>query len=235
MSKVKTFFKSFTAFEYLLWGGSVLAIVLSFVLCGNKSYLNLVGSLIGVTALIFIAKGNVIGNCLIVGFAVLYGVISYLSAYYGEMITYLGMSAPASIAAIVMWLRHPFQGKKTQVEVNRLSAKEYVLSFLVSCLLTIAFYFILDALGTANIVWSTVSVLTSLYASYLNIRRSPAYAFAYCINDIVLIVLWALLSVDDNSFICMAVCFAAFLANDLYGFINWLKMRRKQHQTKTEE
>ena len=228
MNRAKEFFKSITPFEYCLWASSVFAVVLSFLLCGNKSYLNLVGALIGVTSLIFIAKGNVIGNFLGVAFAGFYGVISFFPRYYGEMITYLGMSAPAAVVSIITWLKHPFQGKKTEVKVNRLSVKEYLLSFLLSCGVTTAFYFILRALNTANLIWSTVSVLTSFYASYLNIRRSPVYALAYCANDLVLMVLWTILSLDNPAYVCMVVCFGAFLANDTYGFISWTRLRKKQ-------
>lgn len=228
MKAVKEFFKNITVFEYCLWGVSVLAIVLSFALCGNRAYLNLVGAIIGVTSLIFIAKGNVVGNFLGVAFCVFYGIISYFTRYYGEMITYLGLTAPSIIVSIITWLRHPFKGKKTQVQINRLSKTEYGLSFLLACGVTVAFYFILGALNTANLVWSTVSVLTSFYASYLNIRRSPFYALAYSANDMILIVLWSLMSATDLQYVCMVVCFAAFLLNDLYGFYSWRKMRKKQ-------
>lgn len=228
MKGIKNFFKSITIFEYCLWSASVLAIVLSFVLCGNKSYLNLCAAIVGVTSLIFTAKGNVVGNFLGVAFAVFYGVVSYFTRYYGEMVTYLGMTAPTSVASIITWLRHPFAGKKTQVQINRLPKKEYGLSFLLSCGVTVAFYFILGALNTAYLVWSTVSVLTSFYASYLNIRRSPFYALAYSANDIILIVLWSLMAAEQTQYVCMVVCFAAFLLNDLYGFYNWHKMRKKQ-------
>ncbi|MDE5897367.1 MAG: nicotinamide riboside transporter PnuC [Clostridia bacterium] len=230
MSRIKSFLKSITPFEYCLWAVCALAIVLSFLLCGNKSYLNLTGALIGVTALIFIAKGNVIGNFLGVAFAVFYGVISYFPRYYGEMITYLGMSAPAAIVSIVAWLKHPFQGKKTEVKINRLAGKEYLFAMLLSVGVTVAFYFILRALNTANLIWSTASVLTSFYASYLNIRRSPFYAIAYCANDVVLIVLWAILSVQNPAYVCMVICFAAFLLNDIYGFVSWTRLQKKQRK-----
>lgn len=235
MNRVKAFFKSVTVFEYCLWGASVLAVVLSFCLVGNRDWLNLTGALIGVTMLLFIAKGNVIGNVLGVVFAVFYGVISFFPRYYGEMITYLGMSLPAAVVSIVAWLKHPFQGKKTEVKINTLSVKEYLLSFLLACGVTVAFYFILHALNTANLIWSTVSVLTSFYAAYLNIRRSPAYALAYSANDIVLVVLWSILSYGNPAYLCMVVCFSAFLFNDVYGFVSWNRMKRKQRERETTE
>ncbi len=230
MNKIKTFFKSITPFEYALWGCSVLAILLSFLLCGSKEPFHLVGSVLGVTSLIFIAKGNVAGQFLLVLFAVFYGIVSYFNAYYGEMITYLGMSAPSAIVAIITWLRHPFRGNKTEVKINRIPKWEYGTGFLLAGAVTVAFYFILRALNTANLIWSTVSVLTSFYASYLSIRRSPFYALAYTANDIVLIVLWSLASAADLSNVCMVVCFSAFLFNDFYGFVSWSKRKKRQEQ-----
>lgn len=230
MKKIVQLLKSITPLEYCLWGCSVIAVVLSFALCGNKSFLNLAGAVIGVTSLIFIAKGNVIGNVLSLAFAVTYGVISYFTAYYGEMITYLTMNAPFSLIAIFTWLKNPYGGKKTQVKINSLRVREYIFALFLSAAVSVAFYFILRALNTANLIWSTVSVFTSFYAVYMSARRSPFYAVAYCFNDIVLIVLWSLISVGDIGYVCMVVCFAAFLCNDIYGFVNWCRMRRAQRK-----
>ena len=81
---------------------------------------------------------------------------------------------------------------------------------------------------TANIIPSTFSVSTSFLAVYLSFRRSPYYALAYAANDLVLIVLWILASLENTSYISVTVCFIAFLANDLYGFWNWKKMESRQ-------
>lgn len=81
---------------------------------------------------------------------------------------------------------------------------------------------------TANIVPSTISVTTSFVAVYLTFRRSPFYALGYAANDVVLIVLWALASITDVHYISVVVCFAAFLINDIYGFLSWRKMKERQ-------
>ena len=90
------------------------------------------------------------------------------------------------------------------------------------------FYFILAALETPNLFFSTLSVTTSFAASALTFLRSPFYALAYAANDVVLIVLWVLASITDISYLPMIICFAAFLINDIYGFINWTKMKNRQ-------
>ena len=220
--------KYFTKAELTLWGASVGLILLSFMIFDRANYMTLVASFVGVTSLIFNAKGNPIGQALMIVFSLLYGIISYRCSYYGEMITYLGMTAPMALFALISWLRNPYKGNKAEVAVNRLDAVEWILMLILSALVTILFYFILDYFDTANMLPSTLSVTTSFIAVYLTFRRSPYFALAYAANDIVLIVLWILASIKDISYLSVMICFVLFLVNDIYGYINWRKMEQRQ-------
>ncbi len=218
----------FTNFEKILWISSVILIIISFLIFDKNSFLTLIASLIGVTFLIFNAKGNPIGQFLTIVFGILYGVISYSFRYYGEMITYLCMTAPMALLALISWLKHPYEGKKSQVEINVIRKKEIIFMFVLAAITTFVFYFILDALNTSNIIPSTISVTTSFIAVYLTFRRSHFFSLAYAANDVILVVLWLLASFDNKSYISVLVCFLVFLVNDLYGFFNWSKMKEKQ-------
>ena len=112
--------------------------------------------------------------------------------------------------------------------MHRLTKKQAAVILLLAACVTAAFYFILRALGNAAIVFSTVSVATSFLASALTLYRSPWYALAYAANDAVLIVLWILAAAADVQYLPMVICFTAFLANDLYGFVNWRRMAKRQ-------
>lgn len=221
----------FTKLEIALWSVSTSAIVASFLLFDRANYMTLAASVIGVTSLIFNAKGNPFGQLLMVVFSVLYGIISYTFRYYGEMITYLGMTAPMAAFALISWLRNPFKGNKAEVAVNRTHRREVYGMLLLSAAVTAFFYFILAHFHTANIVPSTLSVTTSFIAVYLTFRRSPYFALAYAANDIVLIVLWTLASIENITYVSVLICFIMFLVNDLYGFINWKRMEKRQLQT----
>ncbi|MCM1132704.1 MAG: nicotinamide riboside transporter PnuC [Ruminococcus flavefaciens] len=218
----------FTKAEITLWTVSVTAIVISFIIFDRKNITTLLASLIGVTSLIFNAKGNPVGQLLCVIFSVFYGIISFGFAYYGEMITYLGMTAPMAVFSLISWLRNPYNGNKSEVQVNRLRAVDIALMIILTAVVTLIFYFILSALHTANIIPSTISVTTSFMAIFLTARRSPLFALAYALNDIVLIVMWILASFADISYISVVVCFVIFLVNDIYGFISWRKMQKRQ-------
>lgn len=220
-------FLDLTKFEFTLWIASVAVVCVSFLFPEEKDYLTLIASLIGVTALIYVAKGYVIGQVLSVVFAVFYGIISFYFRYYGEVITYLCMTAPIAIMAVISWLRHPYRDTK-EVEVNKMTKSQCAVMWLLALLVTVILYFVLKAFNTANLIFSTISVTTSFLASYMTFMRSPYYGVGYAANDVVLIILWILASTENPSYIPMILCFVMFLVNDLYGFYNWKRIKKRQ-------
>lgn len=220
-----------TLFEYMLWLFSALCVTASFLVFGAENYMSLATSLVGVTFLIFIARGAVLGEILTVLFSILYAIVSFKLKYYGEMITYLFMTAPVATFSAISWLRHPYDKEKSEVRVANITKKTVFLLMLITATVTFIFYFILKYMGTSNLAVSTVSVATSFIASSLQFLRSPYYAIGYATNDIVLIVLWTFASFSSTSYIPMVVCFLMFLLNDIHGFVSWLKMRKRQNST----
>lgn len=218
----------FTAGEKILWSVSVLFITVSFAAFDYGNFLALAASLVGVTSLIFNAKGNPFGQFLMIVFSVMYGIISLTFSYYGEMITYIGMTAPMALFSLISWIKNPYNGNKSEVKVNNLRKKEIVFMLILTVLVTIIFYFVLKAFNTANLIPSTISVTTSFAAVYLTFRRSAFYAVGYAANDIVLIILWILAAIEDISYLSVIICFIVFFVNDVYGFISWTRMKVRQ-------
>ena len=132
MEKIKSLFCYFSRKEIFLWCSSVVLIVVSFLIFDRENYLTLAASLIGTTALIFNAKGNPVGQIMIIIFSILYGIISFTFSYYGEMITYLGMTAPMAVLAFISWIRNPYNGNKSEVKINCLNKKESVFMFVLT-------------------------------------------------------------------------------------------------------
>ena len=138
------------------------------------------------------------------------------------------MTMPMAVLALISWLCNPYKGNRAEVKVNSIGKAEQVLMWLLTALVTGAFYFIQEYFNTANIIPSTISVTTSFLAVYLTFRRCSTYALAYAANDIVLIVLWVLASLSNVGDVSVVVCFVAFLLNDIYGFISWKRMKYRQ-------
>ena len=226
--KIHNPFANLTKFERALWLCSVGVVLLCFFLSGMQDPWSAVASLLGVTALIFRARGAWQGQVLCIFFALAYGAVSFRLRYYGEMITYLCMSLPMAVFSLVSWVRNPY--KKGEVKVAPLTHAKILILCGGALFTTAAFYFILRALGTASLPVSTVSVATSFTAAALNFFRSPYFALGYAANDIVLIVLWVIACVQDLSNLPMVACFFMFFFNDLYSFLNWRRMQKRQNR-----
>lgn len=213
--------------EKLLWFSS-LAVVLSANLIARGDVLTLIAACVGVTSLIFAARGHVCSQLLMIVFSLLYGLISFRFRYWGEMLTYLGMTLPMAVWAAVTWAKNPSQEHKGEVAILRLR-RAHVAGIAISCTaVTAVFYLLLDHLDTPNLLFSTVSVFTSFLAAALTMLRSSYYAMGYAANDLVLIVLWTLASLEDPTYIPVVVNFVIFFVNDMYGFASWKKREKRQ-------
>ena len=219
-------FTKLTRFEIFLWVISSAVIAVSFLLI-RENPITLAASLVGVIALIFLAKGVPLGQVLILLFSLLYAFVSFQQHYWGELLTYMGMTAPMAILALISWLRHPFEDSG-EVAVQRLSKKQLACVLLLTALATAVFGVLLWWLETPSLTVSILSVTTSFFAASLTYLRSPYYALGYTANDLVLIALWVAAALRDPSCVPMILCFVMFLVNDLYGFYCWRKMERRQ-------
>lgn len=218
--------KNLNKYELLLWMCSVLLLTITFIINPNKDLLNFIATIVGVTSLILNAKGDALGQVLMVIFSILYGIISFKFRYYGEMITYVGMTGPIAALSVVTWLRNPYSER--EVKVSHMNLKKWVLLTLSAIAVTWLFYYILRYFDTPNLFFSTISITTSFAAATLTMLRSPYYAVFYSLNDIILIILWVLATLETPSYYTMILCFVVFLINDIYGYYSWRKMRKRQ-------
>ena len=234
MKKLRNPFKSLNKFDFALWIFSLVGVTVSFIAVQSTDWWTLATSLIGVTALIFAAKGDPFGLIIMIGFSLIYSFVSFTFGYYGESLIYLCMQLPVSIASLVTWLKNPYKKGAAEVKVGKLTPKYALIIAISAIFVTTAFYFILRAFNTANLIPSTISVATSFIALFLMALRVPLYSVAFMLNDIVLIVLWSLACARSVSYVPMVVCFSVFLLNDLYGFYNWSKRKIRQSKDTKE-
>lgn len=97
-------------------------VIVSNILSGNIDLITLIATCVGITSLIFVAKGNVWAQILMIIFSILYGIISWRFRYCEEMITYLGMTMPMAIWSTITWLKNPAKNGK-EVAIQKLTKK----------------------------------------------------------------------------------------------------------------
>ena len=155
-------FKTLSKLEWMIWIISLTIISISFFLFTDKNIITLLASLIGVTALIFIAKGDPLGQFLTIIFAIFYSIISFKYKYYGEMITYVGMTAPIALFTTISWLKNPYEKGKNEIKVSTIRFTTLIIILFLTLIVTIGFYFILKYFHTSNLLISTICFLASM-------------------------------------------------------------------------
>ena len=220
--------KTLTKRELSIWLGSIIIVLISNLATKDFDLLTLVAALTGVTSLIFAAKGNVWGQVLMILFSILYGIISFRFRYWGEMMTYLGMTLPMAVWSTITWIENPSENNGNEVQIQSLSKKHIVALCISGIIVTAVFYYILKSFNTPNIIFSTISIITSFIAASLTMLRSSYYAVWYAVNDVVLIILWVLASLKDPAYIPVVVNFSIFFMNDMYGFMSWKQRELEQ-------
>ena len=230
MKLLNKFLRYFSISEIILWCVSIAFIIIPYLVFDNQDFGIMLVSLLGVTAIVFIAKGNPFGQLMMMAFGIVYTILSYEMKYYGEMITYAGMTVPMALSSLISWLKNPFEKDKLEVEIATLTKKDYILTLVFAVIVTAIFHFILKFFGTANIVVSTISITTSFIAVLLTYKRSEFFALGYLLNDIVLIVLWVMACFNDIKYVSVVSSFVAFMFMDSYTFINWSKIKRRQQK-----
>ncbi|WOO86903.1 nicotinamide riboside transporter PnuC [Mollicutes bacterium LVI A0039] len=210
--------------ELALWVTSITVIVLSNLFISDTDMILTITSCIGVSALIWIAKRNLLGQVLQLIFCIAYGIISFNNMYYGEFITYVFMTGPSALITLIIWSKNCAEDG---VDVEITSMKTITIVGLAAVVTTFIMYYILVYFNTASIVLSTISITTSVFAAMLMMYRSKFYAIAYAANDIVLICIWGLASIQDIQYISLVFCFIIFFINDLYGYYSWEKAEKQ--------
>lgn len=142
--------------------------------------------------------------------------------------TYLGMTLPMAVWSTITWIENPSENNGNEVQIQSLSKKHIVALCISGIIVTAVFYYILKSFNTPNIIFSTISIITSFIAASLTMLRSLYYAVWYAANDVVLIILWVLASLKDPAYIPVVVNFSIFFMNDMYGFMSWKQRELEQ-------
>lgn len=227
ISKIKKYFSDWTKFELSFLTFGLLVSILSTIIFKGTIIDSLYTSLYFITALLM-SKGKV--ECYFVGFVSVffYAFISYNQGYYGELLITAFLTFPIMIVGIVSWLRH--QDKEENIVlISTLSKKELVISLISQIPLFFIYYLILRAFNTDLLVLSSLSIVTSVLASYYEARRSDLSLPCYIGNDLVIITLWLIPIVKGNtSLISVLVGPCLLLMNDIYGTYNWRRLKKHQ-------
>lgn len=224
MQYIYNYFKDWNFFEKLyLFVGIVVGILTSIIFNGT-----IIDSLYTVTYLttaILMSKGKVESYFIGIISVFFYGIVSYNQGYYGELLITIFLTFPMMIIGIISWLKHQDKDEDVVI-ISSLSKKEIVFAFSSQLILFWVYYFLLKAFNTDLLMISSLSIVTSVLATYFEARRSELSLFCYVANDLILITLWMIPIINGvTSLISVLIGPMLLLVNDIYGSYNWKRLK----------
>ena len=219
--------KDWNKLEKSLLFGSI--IIISMIAITFKSdLLTTISSITGIITALLLAKGKNLGQVFGILITILYSIVSFKNRFYGEVIIYIFLLLPMYLIGIISWIK--YHNKETNtVQINKINNKEWLLVSIISIFGFIGIYLLLKIFNTNELTVSTISVIVSLFAIYLQVRRSRFSFYFYIINDFILMTLWGIPVIKGNKLV-LPMLFNPIinLINDIYGVYNWKKIERKQ-------
>lgn len=226
---MKKLFKDWNLFEIIFMFASILVLTLCFAFSSDRNAFSFIVSIIGVVAVLMVAKGLTIAPIVNIVYCVIYSIMSIIECYYGEAIIYIFLMIPIYAMSIVSWLRNKNPDNESTVQIKAIKGKEYLYLGIATVVATVGFYFLLKVLNTSELIVSTLSLVSSAVASYLMLRRCSYYAVGFIVNDVILIILWGLAMINSGlGYLPTVISFVVFLVNDIYGLIHWKIEEKKQ-------
>lgn len=224
MQYIYNYFKNWNLFEKLyLFVGIVVGILTSIIF--NGTIIDSLYTITYLTTAILMSKGKVESYFIGIISVFFYGIVSYNQGYYGELLITIFLTFPMMIIGIVSWLKHQDKDEDVVI-ISSLSKKEIVFAFSSQLILFWVYYFLLKAFNTDLLMISSLSIVTSVLATYFEARRSELSLFCYVANDLILITLWMIPIINGvTSLISVLIGPMLLLVNDIYGSYNWKRLK----------
>lgn len=224
MQYIYNYFKDWNLFEKLyLFVGIVVGILTSIIF--NGTIIDSLYTITYLTTAILMSKGKVESYFIGIIGVFFYGIVSYNQGYYGELLITIFLTFPMMIIGIISWLKHQDKDEDVVI-ISSLSKKEIVFAFSSQLILFWVYYFLLKAFNTDLLMISSLSIVTSVLATYFEARRSELSLFCYVANDLILITLWMIPIINgDTSLISVLIGPMLLLVNDIYGSYNWKRLK----------
>lgn len=224
---MKKIFKDWTRFEISILLCSIFTVLTSGILCKSE-WLTIVCSITGIICALTQAKGKLVSQFIGIIVVVFYSILSFQNRYYGEVLIYIFIMLPLFVSGIISWFKNMNKATNT-VKENNIAKKEWIILTIISLVLFVVLYYLLKYFNTSQLFVSTLSMVTSLFATYLVARRSKYGFLFYMGNDIILLILWGL-PVIQGAWILVPMLANPIInfINDTYAWTSWNKREKEE-------
>lgn len=213
----------------LVWMFLFLGVGTVVTLVTEDSLLSYVILITGILCVLLAAKGNLWNYLFGTLNSVGYAFVSFTNGLYGDMGLNVLFFLPTNVIGFFMWKSHL---ESASVEMRGLRVLHQILVALACAAAIGALGFGLSQIKTQNTPYlDATSTILSIAATLLMMWRYKEQWLLYIVLNAVTIVMWGIrLAHGSPEGLMMILMWTAFLANAVYGYINWSKGALRQRR-----
>ena len=229
--------KYFTFFDwFLILGVTILSIITS-AFADKFDWLGLVLNVTGIINLVLCAKGNLINYFFGMVYNALYVYVAYKTQLYADSAIYLCYYLPMQFVGWFNWKKNQ-NSDASAVKVRHLTLKQGAILLAIAAVLVplLAKLLSIPAIADAQPWTDSATTVASIIAMYMMVKAIAEQWYIWLILDLLQVIKWTIATVQGQEHAAMMlIMFAFFLANAVYGLIEWNRLAKTAETEKQNQ
>ncbi|MBR6423900.1 MAG: nicotinamide mononucleotide transporter [Bacteroidales bacterium] len=210
-------------FDWFLILGTTAVSIASSLLGEGWDTLGFIVAVTGIVNLVLCAKGNIWNYAFGVIYNAIYVYIAWKSKLYADSAIYLLYYLPMQFAGWAHWKKNQNQDSGA-VNARHLDRKTALVLLALAAVLIPLFAWLLSRpfIGDSQPWLDSVTTVVSILAMYMMVKAIAEQWYIWILLDAAQVVKWTIATIrGEEHAALMLVMFAFFLANAVYGLIQW--------------
>ena len=210
-------------FDWFLILGTTAVSIAASLLGDGWDTIGFIVAVTGIVNLVLCARGNIWNYAFGIVYNAIYVYIAWHSKLYADSAIYLLYYLPMQFVGWVPWKRNRNQDSGA-VNARHLDRRTALVLLAAAAVLIPFFAWILSRpfIGDSQPWLDSVTTVVSILAMYMMVKAIAEQWYIWIVLDAVQVVKWTIATVQGQEHAALTlVMFAFFLANAVYGLIQW--------------
>lgn len=211
------------AFDYFLILGTTAVSIASSLLGEGWDTIGFIVAVTGIINLVLCAKGNIWNYAFGIVYNAIYVYIAWHSKLYADSAIYLLYYLPMQFVGWAQWKKNQNQ-ESGAVNAVHLTRRQAFALLIAAAVLIPLFAWILSrpAIGDSQPWLDAATTVISILAMYMMVKAIAEQWYIWIVLDAAQVIKWTVATIrGEEHAALMLVMFAFFLANAVYGLIQW--------------
>lgn len=206
-------------------------LVACFIICAlsiywKDSFMGIVSATTGVACVVCTGKGKLSAYLFGLVNCVLYAVISYNAKLYGETMLNALYYVPMQFVGFYVWSKN-INNETKEVKKIHMKNTTRLIWLLIMIVTTIAYGFILKALGDSMPFVDSFTTVSSIIAMIVSVKMYSEQWWIWIVVDVFSVYMWLVQFINGNDSIATLLMWVVYLLNAIVMCIKWEKEANK--------